>query len=85
MTGLNHKAISTVATRGNVQFSHACQLFCYLRLGLGQRALAIMFGKAQATLSQELNETLSKVVEPMTNEFLRRPREQVPYSLLLIS
>lgn len=77
LSGLTRSQIIEIANLTSVRPEKIYQLMVFCRLGLSQRPLAAICGKAQSTISQQLNETLI-IVEPiMAATYLRRTRETI--------
>jgi len=77
LTGLTHESIVEVAQESSLPFDQVCQVFVFLRLGLGQRPLSVLFGKTQQTISEQLRKAIIKVSDAMAQKYLRRPRDEI--------
>lgn len=66
-----------VAEVSGVEFAQVCQIFAFLRLGISERPIAVLFDKAQQTISEQLSQKLGIVSDAMAKKYLRRPKNLV--------
>lgn len=77
LTALKRSNIDYIANIGKIEPVKVFRFFMYLRLGIGQRPLAVLVDSGQSTLSDELSEVIKAIEGPLALKFLRFSRESI--------
>jgi hypothetical protein len=77
LTGLTRSNLHDVAETAQVEFLNVCRVFVYLRLGIAQHPVAVLFGIARSTLSEQLKRDIALISEAMSRKHLRRSRADI--------